>query len=112
MAKTVISLCDYTGNMVKPWADAGYECICYDLQHSIRRDRIEGGVTYRWADIRSLTPDDLPDPLIIFAFPPCTNLAVSGASDFRKKGLQGYIDGLQLVESCRRLCAWFGLHGS
>ncbi|WP_036291798.1 hypothetical protein [Methylosinus sp. PW1] len=29
----VLSLCDRTGNMAKPWADAGFECFCVDLQH-------------------------------------------------------------------------------
>ena len=38
----VISLCDKTGNMVRPWAEAGFECICVDIQHSIRKDRREG----------------------------------------------------------------------
>lgn len=93
--------------MVQPWADAGYECLCLDLQHSIRRDHVKGSITYRWADIRSVTPADLPKPEIIFAFPPCTNLSVSGARDFKRKGLRGLIDALEVVEACRRLCEWF-----
>lgn len=104
----VISLCDLTGNMVRPWAEAGYECLCLDLQHSIRRDHVDGNITFRWADVRSLTPADLPTPDIIFAFPPCTHLAVSGARDFRRKGLRGLIDALETVEACRKLCEWFG----
>ena len=24
---------DRTGNMVRPWAEAGYPCWCYDIQH-------------------------------------------------------------------------------
>jgi len=104
----VYSLCDYTGNMVKPWADAGYECVCFDTQHSIRADRAEGNITYRYADVRSMTPDDIPDALMIFAFPPCTHLAVSGARDFEKKGLRQFIDGLEIVESCRLLCQYSG----
>ena len=38
----VISLCDLTGHMVLPWAEAGYECWCVDVQHSIRKERVEG----------------------------------------------------------------------
>lgn len=102
--KTVVSLCDFTGNMVIPWAEAGYSCICFDIQHSIRRDRVEGNITYRWADVRSLTLSDFPNPAIIFAFPPCTHLAVSGARDFQRKGLRSYIDALEIVEACRVLC--------
>jgi hypothetical protein len=29
----IISCFDKTGNMVKPWADAGYECHIVDIQH-------------------------------------------------------------------------------
>jgi hypothetical protein len=112
MSRTVISLCDRTGRMVEPWARAGYKCICYDLQHSIRADQIDlrpnYDITYRWADVRSLVPGDLGTPSIVFAFPPCTNLAVSGARDFQRKGLRGLIDALEIVEACRKLCEWFG----
>jgi hypothetical protein len=104
----VVSLCDLSGAMVRPWAEAGAECVCYDLQHSIRADRVErvgtGSITYRWADVRSLTASDIGRPLIVFAFPSCTHLAVSGARDFQRKGLRSLIDALELVESCRVLC--------
>lgn len=104
----VLSLCDYTGNMVRPWVEAGYDALCLDIQHSIRADRVKDSITYRWADVRSVTPSDFPiKPVMVFAFPPCTHLAVSGARDFQRKGLRGYIDGLELVEACRRLCEWF-----
>lgn len=104
----VVSLCDLTGNMVRPWAEAGHDCLCFDLQHSIRADRVErvgsGRITYRWANVRSLTAADFPRPTIVFAFPPCTDLAVSGARDFARKGLRGFIDALEVVEACRVLC--------
>ncbi len=29
----IISLCDYTGIMVRPWLDDGYTCILVDPQH-------------------------------------------------------------------------------
>lgn len=29
----VLSLYDYTGEAVRPWAEAGFECWCYDVQH-------------------------------------------------------------------------------
>lgn len=104
----ILSLCDYSGNMVRPWAEAGYECLCIDLAHPIRSDRTEGNVTYRWGDVRSLTPAEYPVPDIVFAFPPCTHLAVSGARDWKRKGLQPLIDGLEIVEACRRLARWPG----
>lgn len=102
----VVSLCDFTGNMVRPWAEAGYECLCIDLQHSIRASRSEGNITYRWGNVRSYSPgfDVCRDAEIIFAFPPCTALAVSGARDFRNKGIRGLIEALEVVEACRVLC--------
>lgn len=93
--------------MVKPWAEAGYECLCLDWQHPIRRDKVKGNITYRWADIRQLTPPDLPEPEIIFAFPDCTHLSLSGARDHKKKGIQLLIDSLVLIEACRKICEWY-----
>lgn len=106
---TVISLCDKTGNMVKPWAEAGFDCLCIDTQHKIRRDETKNGITYQWADVRAITPDHLPEPAIIFAFPPCTHLSLSGAQDWGKKGITALVDALQVVEGCRRICEWYGV---
>lgn len=109
----VVSLCDLTGNMVRPWAEAGYDCLCIDTQHAMRSDRVEmvgdGSITSRWADVRSLTPSDIPArPVISFAFPPCTELTRTAAQDWPKKGLRLLIDALEVMEACRQLCDWFG----
>lgn len=101
---TIISLCDYTGHMVEPWAEAGYECICVDTQHSIRREHQRGNIRLVWGDVRYWWPDSFDDVAAVFAFPPCTHLAVSGARDFKAKGLTHLIDALTLVEACRRIC--------
>lgn len=94
--------------MLIPWAEAGYTCIAIDLQHSIRAGRSEpeaGAITFWWGDVRSVTLFDFPViPWIVFAFPPCTHLAVSGARDFQRKGLRLLIDALEVVEACRVLC--------
>ena len=36
----ILSLCDRTGNMVRPWLEAGHECWIVDIQHEpgIHRD--------------------------------------------------------------------------
>ena len=108
MKQTVISLCDRTGVMVRPFAEAGHPCLCLDWQHSIRADRVEGNITYRWADIHGVTAADLPEnPCFVFAFPDCTHGAGSGARDWRKKGLVKVIQWLSLFEKCRQLCEWF-----
>ena len=38
--KYVISLYDYTGEALKPWAEAGYHCFAYDIQHDEPFDRL------------------------------------------------------------------------
>ena len=110
MSRLVVSLCDLTGNMVRPWAEAGYECVCVDIQHSIRKDREErvggGVIRYVWGDCRTWTPAERP--AIGFAFSPCTNLAVSGARDFRKKGWAMLRDGLDLFHACVFGFEWAG----
>jgi len=101
----VLSLCDKTGNMLKPWAEAGYDCIAVDIQHEGETDRDD--ITYVEADVKSYLPP-LAEYAAVFAFPPCTNLAVSGARWFKDKGLPGLIEGLEIVDACRRICEWSG----
>lgn len=80
--------------------------MCVDIQHSIRADRIEGNIRYVWGDARSWVP--LPGLPIVFVagFPPCTNLAVSGARDFKKKGIPYLFDGLAVFNSCVQVASW------
>lgn len=88
----VLSLFDLTGNMVKPWADAGYETMCIDKQ----RDGVD---ILRWLPPRT-------EYRIVFAFPPCTDQAVSGARWFKDKGLAGLSAAIELVERARDICEW------
>jgi len=104
-------LCDRTGNMVKPWADAGYECWCIDIQHSIRKIKRKGNIVYQWGDVRTWTPPAIIRNRIymIFAFPPCTHVAVSGARDFRIKGTAMLRDSLEMFSSCEHAGKWAGV---
>jgi hypothetical protein len=104
---TVLSLCDRTGNMVQPWAEAGYPCTIVDIQHPAGERVGTDGIIRVGADIRTWLPPR-GKVAIVFAFPPCTHLAVSGARWFQNKGLGALIEGLQLVEACRRICEWTG----
>jgi len=93
--KVVVSLYEYTGVAVTPWAKRGYTCYAYDLQHDDSRvDHFEGGgsIHYLYADLHDInTLADLYDTFnemdVVFAmgFPVCTDLAVSGAAHFAKK---------------------------
>lgn len=100
----VVSLCDRTGIMVQPWVDAGYRAITVDLKPA--REPIARGRVHVIADVRSQwwRVQDLSRLVAVFAFPPCTDLAGSGARWFRGKGLSPLINSLQVVEACREFC--------
>jgi phage N-6-adenine-methyltransferase len=100
----VLSLFDRTGNIVKPWLEAGYECVAVDLQHPPGETK-RGLLTLVGADIRTWWPRPRKYK-IVFAAPPCQNLAVSGAPHFLAKGMGGLMAGLELVEAARRICDW------
>jgi hypothetical protein len=100
----VLSLFDYTCNMVAPWAKAGFVCYCVDLKHPSGEGR-DGNIVRVGADIREWLPP-YSATKIVFAFPPCTHVAVSGARWFRGKGLGSLIEALQLFEAAVRLAEW------
>lgn len=102
----VISLFDLTGRMVAPWAEAGFVCYCVDLQHPTGVQR-EGNIIRVGADIREWLPP-YASVAMLFAFPPCTDVAASGARWFKDKGLGALIQSLQLFEAAVRLAEWTG----
>ena len=93
--KIVISLYDYTGEALKPWAEAGYQCFAYDIPHDIQHyEQFDGGgrINYIYADLHNIATldfiyDSLSSKEVTFAmaFPVCTDLAVSGAAHFKRK---------------------------
>ena len=89
----VLSLYDFTGEALKPWAEAGYTCYAFDIQHPVE-GRTEGNIHYRHADLHRISTfrnlmGDFGDngDLVVFgmAFPVCTDMAVSGAAHFKAK---------------------------
>lgn len=106
----VISLFDHTTHMVEPWAKAGHLCYCVDLQHPAGETRPQGGfpnIIRVGADVREWLPP-FAKVAVLFAFPPCTDVAVSGARWFKDKGLGSLIHALQLFEASVRLAEWAG----
>jgi len=93
----VISLYDYTGEALKPWAMNGYTCYAFDIQHpvdEIQIDKYESGglIRYVHADLHDFNThkaifNTFNGKRVIFgmAFPVCTDLAVSGAAHFKRK---------------------------
>lgn len=104
MTKLVLSLCDKTGNIIQPWLEAGYECMIVDTQHP-KGSKKTGNLTTVGADITKWLPPRT-EYEIVFGFPPCTNLAVSGARYFHDKGLTGLVEALQVVEACVKIAEW------
>jgi len=96
--KVVISLYEFTGTALIPWAKRGYQCYAYDIQHSaddIREEHFKGGgsIAYCHADLHDIKTlanihaafDGGEDVVFAMGFPVCTDLAVSGAAHFAKK---------------------------
>ncbi len=92
----VISLFDYTGEALRPWAAAGYECIAFDVQHDASGRVDERGIKYIHADLstihradsalRAALGDEWRDRVVfVLGWPPCTDLAVSGARWWARK---------------------------
>ena len=102
--KTVISCFDLTGNMVRPWAEAGYLCYCVDIQHPQGETR-QGNIIHVGADMRDWLPPFRPITFAAF-FPPCTDVAVSGARWFRDKGLFALFQSIRLFYSSIRIAEW------
>jgi hypothetical protein len=93
----VLSLYDYTGEALKPWAEAGYQCYAFDIQHEHNIEEYHeydsgGSISYIHMDLwNSSNISKLHEWFeydnVVFgmAFPVCTDLAVSGAAHFKAK---------------------------
>lgn len=88
--RLILSLCDFTGNWARPYADAGYGVRLVDLQHG--------------QDVRLLEHPGEPVHGILAA-PPCTAFSSAGAWTWQKKGEAGLLEGLAVVDACLRAVA-------
>ena len=89
MQRVIWSMFDGSGIMVKPWADAGCKCYCFNYDEanhgSYEPIRVQHeNITYVNCWIDGTFEDfayslGLGAPDIIFAFPDCTEFAASGA---------------------------------
>ena len=103
--KIVLSLFDYTTNMVQPWARTNHTCFCVDIQHPKGTIKKEKNIYTVGADIMDYFPPR-EQVKIVFAFPPCTHLAVSGARHFKHKGLKSLINSLSLFNRAVELAEY------
>lgn len=88
MKKTILSLCDYSGNWPKYYRDNGYEVVQFDIK--------KGG-NVRLVETARMFPKGVYG---ILAAPPCTVFAASGARWVRSdKDME---DGLAVMDACLR----------
>lgn len=115
--KYVISLYDFTGEALRPWAEAGHTCAAYDIQHDPNKavtENFDGGgsINYHHMDLHE--PYNLDalakmyknlDVVFGLAFPVCSDMAVSGAAWFKKKAAADPDFQTKAVGHAKR-CAW------
>lgn len=87
--KTILSLCDFSGQWAQPYADAGYNVRLIDIKTT--------------GDLRLLPFDQLGIVHGILAAPPCTHFAASGARWWADKGTEALLEGLSVVDACLRI---------
>lgn len=116
----ILCLCDYTGIMAQPWVDAGYRAILVDPQHreGVWNEVDHHGTTFiraghvidhpqTWGIIRNYANRIA----FVAAFPPCTDLAVSGARWFKHKAEQDpafQFKAMQVVWQCHNIAELIG----
>lgn len=109
---TVLFLYDLTGNMGKPWLDAGYEVHIVDIQHPPGRTVRKDGVICWGVDLVGgwLPPREITDRLrFAGAWPPCDHLAVSGSRWFKGKGLRKLSQAILLFGIAAELLEWLAV---
>ncbi len=123
--RTVVSLCDESGIVLRPWAEAGYRCICIDTAHprgvtpaglvahvepvsscaavSARPSVAASGTVLRVGlDVRLLR-SFIGVPFGVFAWPPCTHLANIGSAAWSRKGDAALLEALSIADACLRI---------
>ncbi len=108
------SMFDGSGIMVKPWADAGHECYCFNYDGANHGGYESIRVKHSNIHYINIWIDDLfngavrimgvPAPGIIFAFPDCTEFAASGA----KHGHNG-VASLHSARLVERIAGSYGI---
>jgi hypothetical protein len=108
--KYAVFLYDRTGIAAQPWADANVFCYCVDIQHPPGEyfDPSNPFVCFVGADARHWRPLHEEKPVFVACFPPCTDLAVSGARWFPSKGLRRLAEAIELFAVAQEFTEWAG----
>ena len=105
----VVSLFDFSTYALKPWYEAGHECIAVDTLHGepaavkFEPSTLWCSTRFSWDLSETVSCHYVADlrPDLILAFPPCTDLAVSGAKHFAKKSQADPDFQLRAIHLCR-----------
>lgn len=116
MKDVAIFMCHQSGIAALPWAEAGYHCLCVDIDiRPMRKPRVEtvgaGSITFQWGDCRTyVIPEQLRPRLAFYAGePPCTHVAGCNARDYKLKGNALLRDSLELFNACYQQGSWSGV---
>lgn len=114
----VYSLFDGSGYMAVPWAENGYRVFCINADGADHGGYAAHGARERHENITFINAwiydgyiPPLPTPDIIFAFPPCTDLAVSGAAHFSSKRARNPLFQEQATATARAAETLANLYG-
>jgi hypothetical protein len=104
--KVVLSLFDYTGNWSRPWAEAGYEVLCFDIQDNPETGDVNAFGVGFFADY--FGDFDGLEVYAILAACPCTEFAISGARHFAAKDADGRTaSAVELVRQTLRTVEYY-----
>lgn len=123
MSKVVWSLFDGSGYMGHEYAKNGWKVYCFNssqadhgLYDAVRVKHPNIEYVDAWID-ENFNPSaegwvdksggKIPAPNIIFAFPPCTDMAVSGAAWFKKKAAKDPLFQIKAIKTAK-IAAWLG----
>ena len=108
-SKTCLFLCEKSTVIAQPWAKNGWVCYCVDVQHEPGMSKqtnniIKCGMTVQdfykkyFKTIHEETPFKFAA-----AFPPCTDLANSGARYYESKGPEALRKAVATVKFCWKI---------
>ncbi len=115
----MVSLCDFTGKMVAPWLEHGIDAVIVDPQHAKTTDELmqSGAVLTRISaiidsdEVYAFLRNNLQRIVFLAGFPPCTDLAVSGARWFAHKADKDPVfqfKAMQVVWQCYDIAKMIG----
>ena len=107
-ARVIVSLCDYSGNWPRAYADAGYTVASFDLKHGDDVTNIDATMDAIRTALYLAAPSGCGRVVGILAAPPCTDFACSGAQYWKAKDADGRTDAaLRVTDACLEIIGHF-----